>query len=177
MLRFSQHVSLGRVTVHDLVEFRLNVLLMSVALTRFIAEPEDLTTSLGHTARFECLAQGVPTPKVSWFKDNEPLLLDETRMTVLPSGSLEIRKVKDGDQGGYMCQASNSDKQQSSKMGRLVLNPNSERDTPPGFTMTPKSSTVVAGNNLVLECSAVAHPSPTISWLKDGVTVDLEYVK
>lgn len=48
---------------------------------------------------------------------------------------------------------------------------------PPVFTAVPKSRTVLAGTDIVLECSAVAHPNqPRIMWLKEGGALDFRYV-
>lgn len=49
-----------------------------------------------------------------------------------------------------------------------------EKDSaPPIFTAVPKSRTVLAGTDIVLECSAVAHPKqPRIMWLKEGGAID-----
>lgn len=91
---------------------------------RFEEEPEDISIALGQTARFSCNAEGIPPPKISWIKDNQPLIMDDIRMSVLPSGSLEITKIRESDQGVYKCHVSNSDRQHISRTGRLVLNPN-----------------------------------------------------
>lgn len=49
-----------------------------------------------------------------------------------------------------------------------------KESVPPIFTAVPKSRTVLAGTNIVLECSAVAHPKqPRIMWLKEGGALDL----
>ncbi|XP_021962804.1 neogenin isoform X2 [Folsomia candida] len=146
----------------------------AASIVRFEEEPEDISIALGQTARFSCNAEGIPPPKISWIKDNQPLIMDDIRMSVLPSGSLEITKIRESDQGVYKCHVSNSDRQHISRTGRLVLNPNPDRDTPPSFTVIPKSRTVTALDTIILECSAVAYPLPRISWLKDGVTIDLE---
>jgi hypothetical protein len=94
-------------------------------------------------------------------------------MTVLPSGSLEISQIQTLDEGVYKCNISNIDKHFVSRAGRLALNRNPERDTPPLFTAVPKNQIVIATHSVVLECSTVAFPQPTITWLKDGVTIDL----
>ncbi|CAG7836151.1 unnamed protein product, partial [Allacma fusca] len=148
--------------------------LQAAFLTRFDEEPEDISIGLGQTARFGCSAQGIPPPVISWYKDDRALVLDDSRMTVLPSGSLEISAIQTSDEGVYKCNISNVDRFSISRKGRLVLNRNPERDTPPVFTAVPRSQTVVAPNSVVLECSAVAYPQPRITWLKDGVTIDLE---
>lgn len=50
-------------------------------------QPVDLRLFPGQTALFSCLVDGQPRPLVSWLKDSRPLVLDETRMTILPSGT------------------------------------------------------------------------------------------
>jgi len=90
-------------------------------LSRFDEEPEDMSIGIGQTARFGCSANGVPSPNISWFKDKQPLVIDPKRMIVLPSGSLEITKARETDQGIYKCHVSNIDKQHVSGNGRLVL--------------------------------------------------------
>ena len=95
---------------------------MFTVLSRFDEEPEDISIGLGQTARFGCSAQGIPPPAVSWFKDDRPLALDRSRMTVLPSGSLEISDIQPSDEGVYRCNVSNVDRSAASSSGRLVLN-------------------------------------------------------
>ena len=153
------------------------ILLISIpALARFDEEPEDISVGVGQTARFSCAAQGIPPPTVTWLKDEFPLVLDGSRMTVLPSGSLEISQIVTLDEGVYKCNISNIDKHFVSRSGRLALNRSPERDTPPVFTAVPKNQIVIATHSVVLECSTVGYPQPTITWLKDGVTIDLGYV-
>jgi len=144
----------------------------SVALARFDEEPDDISISLGQTARFSCSAQGIPPPVVIWIKNNHQLIMDLSRMTILPSGSLEISHVQELDEGTYRCNISNVDKFATSREGRLVLNRSPDRESPPVFTAVPKSQTVVASHSVVLECSAVGYPVPTLSWLKNGKTID-----
>lgn len=93
-------------------------------------------------------------------------------MTVLPSGSLEISHVQALDEGTYHCNISNVDKSITSREGRLVLNRTPDQDSPPVFTVVPKSQIVTASESVVLECSAVGYPVPTLSWLKNGKTID-----
>lgn len=55
----------------------------------------------GQKAYFACRVQATPPPRVKWLKDERPLLLDLLRMTILPSGALEIDEVQLSDQGTY----------------------------------------------------------------------------
>ncbi|CAL8139904.1 unnamed protein product [Orchesella dallaii] len=140
----------------------------------FLEHPEDLTSTLGQTARFACLIDKsddeVKPP--TWYKNDAKLSIDNSRMTILPSGSLEIQNVREGDAGAYKCQVDLGTG--FSRSGRLYILQNSEKDSaPPVFTAVPKSRTVLAGTDIVLECSAVAHPKqPRILWLKEGGAID-----
>lgn len=66
--------------------------------------------------------QGIPPATITWVKDDVPLEIDSHRMTVLPSGSLEIDDVQLGDQGTYHCNASNMDRYRTSQGGYLTVN-------------------------------------------------------
>lgn len=72
----------------------------------FLEHPEDLTSTLGQTARFACLIDksddDVRPP--TWFKNDAQFSIDSSRMTILPSGSLEIQNVRELDAGAYKCQ-------------------------------------------------------------------------
>lgn len=72
----------------------------------FLEHPEDLTSTMGQTARFACLIDrsddDVKPP--TWYKNDAQLSIDNSRMTVLPSGSLEIQNVRESDAGPYKCQ-------------------------------------------------------------------------
>lgn len=70
-------------------------------LSGFQREPQDLSVHPGQKAHFACQVQASPPPRIRWLKDERPLQLDELRMTVLPSGALEIDEVRDSDQGSY----------------------------------------------------------------------------
>lgn len=60
----------------------------------------------GQIAYLSCtLLSSSSSSIIQWFKDEHPLLLDD-RMTILPSGALEIDDVNIQDIGSYMCNAS-----------------------------------------------------------------------
>lgn len=62
----------------------------------------------GQTAYFKCLSSPILTNentnyRIQWFKDDSPLILDETRMILLASGALEIDEITASDKGTYQC--------------------------------------------------------------------------
>ncbi|XP_066989583.1 neogenin isoform X3 [Macrobrachium rosenbergii] len=145
-----------------------------VALPKFDDQPEDMTVFEGERARFACAINGNPPSSITWFKNSHLLELD-SRMTLLPSGALEIENVAKSDEGKYYCQARSLDKTKVSREANLkVQEAYALRDPqPPVFIARPKSTVVRVGGNTTLDCAANGYPEPSIVWLKDGATIDM----
>ena len=82
------------------------------------------TVFLGQPAWLECGVRGRPAPSVSWLRDDQPLVLDPSRMTVLPSGALEVDHVLINDQAHYVCRAENEHGFVLGPRTRLTINTN-----------------------------------------------------
>ncbi|KAK9751964.1 Neogenin C-terminus [Popillia japonica] len=145
-------------------------------LSEFIQEPRDLSVYPGQKAYFACRVQASPPPKIRWLKDERPLQLDELRMTVLPSGALEIDEVTELDQGSYRCNASGLNSYKLSNKAALYISDDREQGAskfPPHFIALPMRQVVIEGQNVTLDCAANGNPNPTVTWLKDGVSIDM----
>ncbi|XP_049824864.1 neogenin isoform X2 [Aethina tumida] len=150
---------------------------LSIAkLNGFLEEPRNQTVYSGQKAHFACSVDASPPSKVRWrirwLKDERPLQIDELRMTVLPSGALEIDEVQESDQGWYRCNATGYNSHKLSRGASLTINGDQET-APPSFIAEPRSMHVIEGQNVSLDCAANGNPTPTISWLKDGYTIDM----
>lgn len=44
----------------------------------------------------------------------------------------------------------------------------------PQFIAAPRSTFVVEGQTITLDCAANGNPPPKITWLKDGATIDMQ---
>lgn len=92
-----------------------------------IRGPVNQTLPVKSVAKLECVAMGVPTPIISWYRDGIPLVTSN-RINMTESGILTISELdKDIDQGLYTCVASSrSGKSTWSGYLRLELptNPN-----------------------------------------------------
>ena len=67
-----------------------------------------VTVNEGDTAVLDCNATGNPPPTVSWFHSSLPIPEDEdTRILQIDNGSLVVTSVRGGDEGEYVCQATN----------------------------------------------------------------------
>jgi neogenin len=69
-------------------------------------DSSEIYAVIGSTAFLKCISslsttngQKYPNYTVSWIKDNAPLRFDETRMTLMSSGSLEIDELVQFDRG------------------------------------------------------------------------------
>ncbi|XP_057206568.1 roundabout homolog 1 isoform X2 [Triplophysa rosa] len=144
---------------------------------RIVEHPSDLIVSKGEPATLNCKAEGRPTPTVEWYKDGERVETDRdnprSHRMLLPTGSLFFLRIVHGrrskpDEGSYVCVARNYLGEAVSHNASLevaIL-----RDD---FRQNPVDVMVAAGEPAVMECQPPrGHPEPTISWKKDGVTID-----
>ncbi|XP_060521840.1 neogenin isoform X2 [Cylas formicarius] len=150
---------------------------LSIArLNGFFEEPQDNTVYIGQKAHFACYLDAIPPPKIRWLKDERPLQIDDLRMTILPSGALEIDEVVESDQGSYRCNASILNSYKLSNKAILFINGDQEQAahiSAPVFIAKPRPATVVEGENVSLDCAANGNPNPAITWLKDGYAIDM----
>lgn len=89
----------------------------------FEAEPQDLSIYLHDTAMFECRLPGVPSPNITWYKDEEQIATS-TRIRTYTEGVLEIMTVQFSDFGSYKCIVENIERARTSRVATLQQNPN-----------------------------------------------------
>jgi len=68
--------------------------------------PINRIYQLGFTAKLQCRATGFPSPRVTWMRNNVPLM-NNTRLTLQADGSMIIHPYKREDAGPYVCNATN----------------------------------------------------------------------
>ncbi|XP_058997342.1 hemicentin-2 [Mustela lutreola] len=133
-------------------------------------ENEDLEEAVkvpeGQTAHLMCNATGHPQPKVTWFKDGRPLAGGDAHH-ISPDGALlQVLQANLSSSGHYSCIVANTvgEKTKHFQLSVLVV--------PTILGVTEDSAdeevTVTINNPISLICEALAFPSPTISWMKDG---------
>ncbi|KAK0175713.1 hypothetical protein PV327_009442 [Microctonus hyperodae] len=145
-------------------------------LPGFDSEPQDIAVYPGQIAYLSCtLIVTSSQIYIQWLKDEHPLIIDESRMTIFPSGALEIDDTRSQDIGSYRCNASAFGQSRLSNKAQLTLLSSDfdESASPPAFIARPRPQIAIEGSTITLECAANGSPRPTILWLKDGVAVDL----
>ncbi|XP_076763547.1 neogenin protein frazzled [Xylocopa sonorina] len=146
------------------------------SLPGFEREPQDTMIYPGQIAYLSCtLLTTSSSLTIQWLKNEHPLVLDESRMTVLPSGALEIDDVRMHDIGSYRCNVSSYGQYRLSNKAQLGLLTSDidQESTPPVFIAKPLRQEAVEGSTITLECAVNGYPKPNILWLKDGVAIDL----
>lgn len=98
----------------------------------FVHTPYPIAAHLGTSVELPCKAQGEPYPAIQWFKNGDPIQLDQTHR-VFPVGSLRIYNITPSDGGIYRCTATN-------EHGEISVH----------ATLTVEDSSSGIGDNLVL---------------------------
>ncbi|KAG1947960.1 leucine-rich repeat and immunoglobulin-like domain-containing nogo receptor-interacting protein 4b [Pimephales promelas] len=69
---------------------------------------QDASVVEGMSIRFDCRAEGYPSPSISWMSAQQTALSSVGRIRVLANGSLEVRYAQVQDSGTYLCTAANA---------------------------------------------------------------------
>ncbi|XP_051546218.1 neuronal cell adhesion molecule-like isoform X1 [Myxocyprinus asiaticus] len=118
----------------------------------------------GETLEMECIADGLPTPEVSWMK-----LSGE-----IPSGrasflnfhkTLRITDVSEADAGEYRCTAKN-------RHGSTQHTIRVSVKAAPYWISAPRNLVLAPLEMGTITCRARGHPKPTISWSMNGVPIE-----
>ncbi|KAF8787391.1 Peroxidasin like protein [Argiope bruennichi] len=139
-------------------------------------EPNDVDVSFGGTAYFTCRADGDPKPDIVWLHNsNEILPEQDERYSILEDGTLMITEAQDLDEGVYECMAKNPAGEIKSRAAKMHYLKVKENKGVLKFTEKPVDSRVPVGSTIVLPCSAIGDPEPTIHWTQNGIALPLVF--
>ncbi|NXS82009.1 NCHL1 protein, partial [Erpornis zantholeuca] len=124
----------------------------------------SVTVIKGGVLLLECIAEGLPTPHLSWVKVTGNMPKDELE-TENFGKVLKIDQVTAADEGTYQCTASNL-------MGSARHKFHVHVEEPPQWLKKPEGGVYSVGTNLVLLCEAIGNPEPSIQWKINGMPID-----
>ncbi|KAM5147900.1 hemicentin-1 [Mantella aurantiaca] len=129
----------------------------------------ELSFNVDSRISLECDAWGIPHPSITWYKDGERIQ-SSTHISFTENGKyLHILEVKVTHAGKYKCYVTNSAGHAEKNYLLDVYVPASIYED----SSNPQNTKVIVGKTLVLECEARGHPLPLITWLKEGVPIEI----
>nr|XP_044998229.1 hemicentin-1 isoform X3 [Jaculus jaculus] len=129
--------------------------------------PQSLVTLLDKSAVVECLAEGVPAPRITWRKDGAMIAESHARYSVLKNGFLHIQSARVTDTGRYLCMATNVAGTDRKRIDLQV-------HVPPSIAPGPTNVTVTVNVQTTLACEATGIPKPSVNWRKNGQLLNVD---
>ncbi|XP_013923010.1 PREDICTED: hemicentin-1-like [Thamnophis sirtalis] len=123
----------------------------------------EVTVLKGNPISLVCLANGIPTPTISWLKDGQTFSVNLRATFENQKGGLHISNSEINDSGRYTCIASNEAGEDNQHFTLKVLEP-------PHINKSdnPEEISTVINNPLELLCISDGIPIPKLTWMKDG---------
>ncbi|XP_069318555.1 neuronal cell adhesion molecule isoform X25 [Eulemur rufifrons] len=119
----------------------------------------------GNVLSLECIAEGLPTPIIYWIKEDGILPINRTFYKNFKK-TLQIIHVSEADSGNYQCIAKNA-------LGAIHHTISVTVKAAPYWIMAPQNLVLSPGEDGTLICRANGKPKPRISWLTNGVPVEI----
>nr|XP_019959868.1 PREDICTED: neurofascin isoform X17 [Paralichthys olivaceus] len=112
----------------------------------------------------ECIAAGLPTPTIKWFKKGGDLPGHKVKFENF-NKTLKIISVSEEDAGEYVCMA-------NSHLGSIRHSISVQVKAAPYWLDKPTDLVLAPDENGRLVCRANGNPKPTIQWLINGQPID-----
>ncbi|XP_045876712.1 neuronal cell adhesion molecule isoform X12 [Meles meles] len=119
----------------------------------------------GNVLSLECIAEGLPTPIIYWIKEDGTLPINRTFYKNFKK-TLQIIQVSEADSGNYQCIAKNP-------LGAIYHTISVTVKAAPYWIMAPQNLVLSPGEDGRLICRANGNPKPRISWLSNGVPIEI----
>ncbi|XP_036374071.1 neuronal cell adhesion molecule a isoform X12 [Megalops cyprinoides] len=118
----------------------------------------------GETLELECIAEGLPTPEISWGKVSGELPSGRTSFHSFQK-TLKVAEVTEADAGDYKCTAKNSLGTVDHVITVIVK-------AAPYWIRSPRNLILAPKERGELSCKANGDPKPTITWSMNGIPIE-----
>ncbi|XP_035769592.1 neuronal cell adhesion molecule-like isoform X11 [Neolamprologus brichardi] len=119
----------------------------------------------GDKLEMECIAEGLPTPHISWTKISGDLPSKRTSFLNY-NKTLHIEDVSASDEGDYRCTAKNQLGSVHHTIHVMV------KAAPYWIDVPPRNLVLAPGESGRLSCLASGTPKPTITWAMNGISIE-----
>ncbi|XP_040018292.1 neuronal cell adhesion molecule isoform X1 [Gasterosteus aculeatus] len=123
------------------------------------------TVLRGQVLEMECIAEGLPTPEISWAKVSGELPTKRTSFLHYDK-TLRIVDVSESDAGEYRCTARNPLGSVHQTIRVTV------KAAPYWISGAPRNLVLAPGESSVLTCRASGTPKPSVSWAMNGIPIE-----
>ncbi|XP_029689002.1 neurofascin isoform X2 [Takifugu rubripes] len=120
---------------------------------------------LGEELLIECIAAGVPTPRITWRKDGEDLVVRSPMKVKNFNKMIQIPKASFEDAGEYVCTAEN-------KLGYIEHTITVQVKAAPFWLERPGDLVLAPEEDGRMVCRSDGAPRPTITWFINGEPTD-----
>ncbi|KAL7402587.1 hypothetical protein ABVT39_017151 [Epinephelus coioides] len=119
----------------------------------------------GQVLEMECIAEGLPTPEISWTKVSSDLPAKRTSFLHYQK-TLRIVDVSESDEGDYRCTARN-------RLGSVhhIIHV-TVKAAPYWISSPPRNLVLAPGENGLLTCRASGTPKPSVTWAMNGIPIE-----
>ncbi|KAM9334917.1 neuronal cell adhesion molecule a [Symphorus nematophorus] len=118
----------------------------------------------GETLELECIAEGLPTPDISWQKDGGELPSSRTSFQNWQK-TLKVSDVTEADAGDYRCTATNKLGTEHHTIKVIVK-------AAPFWVSAPRNLILAPNETGILTCRVGGEPKPKITWFVNGVPIE-----
>ncbi|XP_033930952.1 neuronal cell adhesion molecule a isoform X7 [Pseudochaenichthys georgianus] len=118
----------------------------------------------GETLELECIADGLPSPEMSWQKDGGELPSTRTSFYNFKR-TLKVSEVNEADGGDYRCTATNN-------LGTAHHIIKVTVKAAPFWVSAPRNLILAPNETGILTCRVNGEPKPKISWFVNGVPIE-----
>lgn len=139
----------------------------------FPTKLSNRVVAAGSKVKLTCYLEG-SDPSIRWFKDDQPVVYSPKLRQNQLNGlcSLEFTSVTVEDSGLYKCWARNASGETSTSATVEVFSGGDSADLSPTFTRSIKETYNSKINEINITCHVRAIPKATITWSKDGVSLE-----
>ncbi|KAL7398325.1 hypothetical protein ABVT39_007876 [Epinephelus coioides] len=120
---------------------------------------------LGEELLLECIAGGMPTPRITWTKDGDDLVVTPRMKVKNFNKMIQIPKASFEDVGEYTCTATN-------KIGYIQHTITVRVKAAPFWLEKPTDLVLAPEENGRLVCRSDGAPRPTVSWFINGEPIE-----
>ncbi|KAM8927575.1 neural cell adhesion molecule 1-like [Pelodytes ibericus] len=113
----------------------------------------------GSVAKFPCVVEGIPPPKISWTYNGRALSSSQDRVSIGLEGTLQIDSIQLSDAGQYSCKASIEKRGEMNERAVSVI-----VNAAPVIRLPIVHPNGTSKSNASLACSVTGNPQPKITW-------------